>query len=128
MPNEPKADWEKEAQAVLASLRWYGPAPGAENDARHTALARDRAKIAAAIREAHASGTREAEEKRHPGSEPPKPNHDVLGYYRAPESFAIVWWDPDHAKWRDSRGSLIRAPDFWLELPDASRAGGKETK
>lgn len=55
--------FDAEAQATLASLRWYGPAPGAGTDARHTALARDRSTIAAALRSAHEAGAREAEEK-----------------------------------------------------------------
>ena len=104
MPNEPKADWEKEARELC---------DGPLNERT----------LATALREAHAAGAREAEEKRHPGSEPPDTARDVLVNHRG--QWRVMCWSD--GKW-DFCGYEYSAPDFWLELPDASRVGGKETK
>lgn len=43
-------DHDAKARELLESLRWYGPAPGAPDDARHTALHADIGRIAQALR------------------------------------------------------------------------------
>jgi hypothetical protein len=48
MPNEPKADWEKEARELVQR---FGPL--------------HEGPLATALRSAHAAGAREAEEKQH---------------------------------------------------------------
>ncbi len=120
MPNEPKADWEKEAVAftnrhdldVKLTLRHRRAVESA---------------LADALSSAHAAGVREAEEKRHPGTEPPDSGRWVLGNFD--ELWDVVRYvyvgDP---YWTSGAVRVHRAPDFWLELPDASLVGGKETK
>ena len=56
MPNEPKADWEKEALELHHRLHGF-----VTEDGHYRAQIRD---LATALRSAHASGAREAGEKR----------------------------------------------------------------
>ena len=81
--------------------------------------------LVAALRSAHASGAREAEEKRHPGSEPPDTGRDVIAVWNdgtPQQASAAVWYEGD--RWL-MRGVGVNAPDFWFDLPDTLRV---ETK
>jgi hypothetical protein len=154
MPNEPKADDFTEelrqegvrgyTTQVCRWCRWEGgrgqlvngTCPACKGD-KHSEQARglDRLHpgpyrvqhIAEAIRSAHASGAREAEEKRrHPGSEPPDVRIVVLGYWAEKSPQTI--YHSEYGWVYAGTGTMATAPDFWLDLPDASRVGGKDTK
>ena len=126
MANEPKADWEKEARELLHRELMVVCVPG--RDAYNVE------KLAAALRSAHASGAREAEEKLGRAmvvvEAAIEANGDVYGGHSDPRQHG---GKPlrcvDDAKFEGLRRALHAGGwcDEYGRRSDASRVGGKET-
>jgi hypothetical protein len=118
MPNEPKPDWEKEAVAftnrhdldVKLTLRHRRAVESA---------------LAEALREAHAAGAREAEEKRHPVARA----KDIAAMTGSTLDARIRSLYDIRAKLLDEQDAVdVLIDKLEKEEGDASRVGGKETK